>query len=148
MAALSIYLLHHVTKHEINSHKQRTEHVLIQCISFTMPDCYNISQANKKSPHSPRVLHIWSRFHGNLTQFQEYNSTNNLFSQTGCPLLDIMQGWTDAKADLSVPQSAGEKWPGFSKSKLRLLDRSGSGPVADARLPFHLTYQDSNTLEL
>lgn len=148
MAALPIYLLHPVIKHEINTHKQHTEHALIQCISFSMPDCHNISQTNKKKPHSPRVLHIRSRFHGILTQFQEYNWTNNLFSQTGCPLLDIMQGWTDAKADLNVPQSAGEKWLGFSKSKMGVLDRSGSSTADDASLPFHLTYQDSNTLEL
>lgn len=59
-----------------------------------------------------------------------------------------MQGWRDAKADLNVPQSAGEKWLSFSKSKMRVLDRSGSSTVADAGLPFHLTHQDSNTLEL
>lgn len=59
-----------------------------------------------------------------------------------------MQGWTDARADLNVPHSAGEKWLGFSKSKMYVLGRSGIGTMDDVSLPFHLTYQGSNVLEL
>lgn len=146
MVVLSIYLLHSVIKYNINRHEQHTQHALIQCISFSMPDCY---KSNEQKPHNIPIGSF--NFEASFTEFQ-LNFRNIIELTICCLRQDVLclilcragqmprQIWKHLKIPVKndwAVLKAGGVCAGWVRQQL-----------SDAYLSFHLTYQVSSVLEL